>query len=144
MEKKIIRRSKIWLICGQAKPGASLSFLKNMALFCKEFNNNEEVKKRSGEVVNVEIIVYEDKSYEYNIGTSPSVYLLKNRSNDYKQLKKEERKNIREKERKEISSAELEKIVREKMPSLNTDDLEKAKKIVAGTLRSYGNVKIVD
>ena len=144
MAKKIIRRSKIWLICGQARPGASLSFLKNMAQFCKEFNNNEEVKKRGGEVVDVEIIVYEDGSLKYNIGTSPSVYLLKNRRNDYKTLKKEEKKNAREKERKEISAAELERIAREKMPSLNTDDLEKAKKIVRGTLRSYGNVKVID
>jgi len=150
MAKKIIRRSKIWLICGQAKPGASLSFLKNMAQFCKEFNNNEEVKKRNGEIVDVEIIVYEDGSIKYNIGTPPSVYLLKNRRSDYKQLKskgsggKEDRKKALESERKEISEAELEKIAREKMPSLNTDDLEKAKKIVRGTLRSYGNVKIVD
>ncbi|CAG8547007.1 39215_t:CDS:10 [Gigaspora margarita] len=137
-----IRRSRIQLVCGQAKPGASLAFLKNMALFCREFN--EKTKERNGELVNVEIIVYEDKSYKYNIGTSPSVYLLKGRRSDYKSLKKEEKKNAREKEKKEISEAELEKIAREKMPDLNTDDLEKAKKIVAGTLRSYGNFKAMD
>ena len=51
---------------------------------------------------------------------------------------KEQRKKLQESERKEISEAELEKIAREKMPSLNTDDLEKAKKIVAGTARSSG------
>nr|CAG8476492.1 5881_t:CDS:2 [Entrophospora candida] len=114
-KKEIIRRSGIQLICGQAKPGANLAFLKNMALFCKEFNNNEKVKKRMGELVNVEIIVYEDKSYEYNIGVSPK-----------------------------ISEAELEKIAQKMMPSLNTDDIEKAKKIVKGTMRSFGNFKITE
>ncbi|CAG8635685.1 6560_t:CDS:2, partial [Scutellospora calospora] len=44
------------------------------------------------------------------------------------------------KERTEISEAELEKIAREIMPSLNTDDIEKAKKIVAGTVRSFEKV----
>ena len=80
MAKKIVRRSKIWLICGKAKPGASLSFLINMALFCKEFN--EKTKNRVGEIVSAEITVYEDKSYEYSIGTSPSVHLLKKRGSD--------------------------------------------------------------
>ncbi|CAG8604929.1 7524_t:CDS:2, partial [Scutellospora calospora] len=43
-----------------AKPGASLSFLKNMALFCKEFNNDEKAKAKSGELVNVEITLYDN------------------------------------------------------------------------------------
>ena len=55
---------------------------------------------------------------------------------------KEERKKLQESERKEITEAELEKIAREVMPSLSTDDIEKAKKIVAGTLRSFGGFKV--
>ena len=143
MSKEIVRRSKVRLVCGKAKPGANLAFLKNMALFCKNFNDDKEVKKRMGELVNVEIIVYEDKSYDYNIGTSPSVYLLKNRRSDYKELKNKspEKKEAQEKERKEFTAAEIEKIAREIMPSLNTDDLEKAKKIVVGTIRSFNGVK---
>jgi large subunit ribosomal protein L11 len=143
MKRKKPNVRTLRLICGQAKPGASLSFLKNMMQFCREFNNDEKVKNRTGELVNVEIIVYEDKSYKYNVGNSPSIYLLKNRRSDYKELKlKEDRKKAREKERKEISSAELEKIAWEMMPNLNTDDIEKAKKIVAGTVKSFGNFKI--
>lgn len=138
MSKEKIGTRNLQLICGQAKPGANLSFLKNMVLFCKEFNNDEKIKNRRGELVNVKIVVYDDKSYEYNIGTSPSTYLLKNRPNNYKELKKEERKKTQEKEKKEIPPAELEEIARKMMPSLNTDDIEKAKKIVAGTARSAG------
>src|SRR3954465_1411609 len=104
MEKRI-RRSRIQLVCGQAKPGASLAFLKNMALFCREFN--EKTKERNGELVNVEIVVYADKSYAYSIGTSPSSYLIKKALG----------------EKKEITPPELEKIAEEIMPSLNTDNI---------------------
>jgi large subunit ribosomal protein L11 len=116
-----------------------------VVLFCNKFDNDEEAKKKNGKLVNVEIIVYDDKdkSAKYSIGDSPSVYLLKNRRNDYKQIKdKGERKKAQEKERKEISEAELEKIAREIMPSLNTNDIEKAKKIVAGTAKSFNDFKI--
>ncbi|CAH1769045.1 342_t:CDS:2, partial [Entrophospora sp. SA101] len=138
----LIQKVKCWLVISDvlvdnAKPGANLAFLKNMALFCKEFN--EKTKTRNGEIVNVDIIVYADKNHEYNISTSPSIYLLKNRRSDYKGLKnKEDRRKARENERKEISFADLEKIAREIMPSLNTDDIEKAKKIIAGTAKSAG------
>src|SRR3954465_12041325 len=105
MKKKIIRRSSIQLACGQAKPGASLAFLKNMALFCREFN--EKTKNDNGKLVNVEIEVYADNSYGYVIGSTPSSYLLK--------------KTIGDNNKKEITSAELGKIAQEIMPILNTD-----------------------
>ena len=124
MKKKIIRRSGIQLVCGQAKPGASLAFLKNMALFCREFN--EKTKNDNGKLVNVEIEVYVDNSYGYVIGSTPSSYLLKKTIGD----------------KKEINLVELEKIAQEIMPILNTEDIEKAKKIVAGTAQSFG-VKII-
>jgi large subunit ribosomal protein L11 len=123
MENRI-RRSRIQLVCGQAKPGASLAFLKNMALFCREFN--DKTKERNGELVSVEITVYPDKSHEYVIGATPSSHLIKKTLGD----------------KKEITQSELEKIAQEMMTKLSTDDLEKAKKIVAGTIRSFNGVKI--
>lgn len=44
-------------------------------------------------------------------------------------------------EKKTINPEEIEKIAQEKLPYLNTDDLEKAKKIVAGTVRSFNGLK---
>jgi large subunit ribosomal protein L11 len=126
--KKEVSRRKIQLVAGKAQPGRVLSFLKNMALFCKEFNNDEKIKNKIGEPVNVEIVIYEDKSYKYYIGNSPTSYLIK--------------KAVGEK--KEISQAELEKIAQEIMPGLNTDNLEEVKKIIAGTARSIGKVVVND
>ncbi|WP_172575406.1 hypothetical protein [endosymbiont GvMRE of Glomus versiforme] len=121
--KKVISRRKIQLVCGQAKAGANLAFLeKKMVLFVKDFNNDEKAKKKNGELVNVEITIYEDGSYEYTIGNSPSSYLIKKAIGD----------------KKEISQVDLEKIANEIMPSLNTDNLEEAKKTVASTVQSFG------
>lgn len=124
MKKKIVRRSKIQLICGQAKPGASLAFLKNMALFCREFN--EKTKERNGTLVNVEITVHDDNSYSYTIGNSPSTYLIKKAIGD----------------KKEITDQQLNEIVELIISSLNTGDDDigkaKAKKIIIGTAQSAG------
>ena len=140
MQKKKLGTRTIQLVCGKARP-VKVTFLdENIARFCKEFN--EKTKDRSDEIVSVKINVYRDKSYDYEIGTFPCTYLLKNRRVDYKEMKADGRKKAQEEERKEISADELEKIAREKLPYLNTDDLEKAKKIVAGTVRSFNGVKI--
>ncbi|MDR1670516.1 MAG: hypothetical protein LBR43_02205 [Spiroplasmataceae bacterium] len=125
MESRI-RRSRIQLVCGQAKPGASLAFLKNMALFCREFN--DKTKDRNGELVSVEITVFPDKSHKYVIGTSPSSHLIKKVLGD----------------KKEINQIELEKVAKEIISNLSTDDIDKAKKIVAGTIRSFNGVKVKD
>jgi large subunit ribosomal protein L11 len=74
----------------------------------------------------VRITVSEDKSYQFTIQGQITSDLIKKSSS----------------EKKVISEEEIEKIAREKLPYLNTDDLEKAKKIVAGTLRSFNGVKI--
>jgi len=131
MSKKIVRRSGIQLVCGQAKPGASLAFLKNMALFCREFN--EKTKEKIGLPVNVEITVYADNSYSYTIGTPPTSYLLKEIIGKEKGTRK-----------KEISKAEIRTIVQEKLENLNTENYQEAEKIIIGTIRSFNGVKIIN
>jgi large subunit ribosomal protein L11 len=126
MSKKKTGVRNLQLICGQARPGSNLAFLKNMVLFCKEFN--EKTKDKHGEPINVEIITYNDNSYNYTISTTPSSHLLKNALG----------------EKKEITQKELEKIAEEIMTSLNTEDIEQAKKIVAGTVRSFNGIKIIE
>ena len=125
MSKEKTGTRNIQLICGQARPGANLAFLKAMPIFCKEFN--EKTKDKNGEPVNVKIITYKDGSYEYKIGTPPSSHLIKKILG----------------ERKEINQVELEKIAQEIMINLNTENIERAKKIVAGTVRSFGRIKVI-
>ncbi|CAG8467285.1 388_t:CDS:2 [Gigaspora margarita] len=115
--KKRIR--KIQLVCGQAKPASvvSLNFKKGPAAFCKEFN--EQTKSRNGELVNVKITFLND-TYSYDIGPAPSSHLIKKALGD----------------KKEINHEELKKITQQIITNLNTEDIEKATKIVAGTVRN--------
>ena len=121
MSKEIVGTWKIKLECGQARPGASLASLKiDMRTFCQEFNN--KTKNTPGKQVNVKITVFKDRSYQFVIKGVSTSELIKEIIG----------------EKKTINSAELEKIARQKMTYLNTDDLEKAKNIIGGTARSAG------
>src|SRR5688572_14875448 len=121
MRKKIIREKTIQLECGKAKPGATLaSFGINMPNFCREFN--DKTRSQEGKV-NVKLVVYEDKTYQLSIEGTPITDLLK--------------KAMEGKKEKTITEAELKKIIQTKLPYLNTDDPEKARKIIKGTIRSH-------
>jgi len=126
--KEYKRCSNIQLVCGQAKPGANLSFLKNMVFFCKEFN--EKTKNKIGIPINVEIIIHKDDSYKYKLLNIPTSYLIK--------------KNIEEIKKNEDNSNELDKIIekitKEAINWLNTKDINKGKKIILGTLKSFINI----
>lgn len=123
MRKKIIRQKNIQLECGKAKPGATLaSFGINMPNFCREFN--EKSKGWEG-IVNVKVIVYEDKTYNFFIKGNPTTELI--------------RKMIGEK--KVITKSELQQLVQVKLSNLNTEDFEKAQKIIMGVIKSH-NIEI--
>ena len=143
MEKEFVRKSNVYLVC-PAKPGVTLSFLgKNMAKFTREFN--EKTKDKVGEWVKVEVKVFQNGNYEFKLKNTPLtyriIYQLFNRPINYRQLKKEEREEVKRKERKEISQDEFQELTRQMLPFLNTTDLTKAQKMVAGTVNTLG-VKI--
>lgn len=123
MALEIIRNSNTQLICGEAKPGANLTFLgKSMAQFCIKFN--KETLENKGEIVKVRIVIYSNRNYEYYIKKTPSINLIKKKAG----------------EKKELNNEDLEEIAKIMMSELNVfnKDIEKAKKIIAGTARSAG------
>jgi large subunit ribosomal protein L11 len=103
----------------------------NIAQFCKEFN--ERTKNQAGDIIPVEITVYEDRSYDFILKTPPAAELIKKAAG----ISKGSGKPLTEKVGK-ISPAQLEEIAKTKMPDLNAHDLEAAKKIIAGTARQMG------
>ncbi|MCR4561684.1 MAG: 50S ribosomal protein L11 [Bacilli bacterium] len=129
--KKISKVLKMELPGGEAKPGPKLASAGVvMNKFCTDFN--AKTADRKGEIVPVIITAYEDKSYDFVIKTSPVTGLIlkaagiKKGSGNAKQIVGH------------ISQAQLEEIAKYKLPDLNTNDLEKAKKIVAGSCRQMG------
>jgi large subunit ribosomal protein L11 len=103
----------------------------NIAQFCKEFN--DRTKAQAGNIIPVEITVYEDRSYDFILKTPPAAELIKKAAG----IAKGSGKPLTEKVGK-ISEAQLEEIAKTKLPDLNAHDLEAAKKIIAGTARQMG------
>lgn len=99
--------------------------------FCKQFN--AQTADRKGQMVPVSITVYTDKTFVFRTKTAPTTDLIKKKI-------KIEKGSARPNEQKvgKISWADVEEIARIKLPDLNAQDVEQAKKIVAGSARSMG------
>ncbi|MGM9814020.1 MAG: 50S ribosomal protein L11 [Candidatus Enteromonas sp.] len=131
MKKRVTKVVKMELPGGNAHPGPKLASAGvNMSKFCTDFN--AKTGDRKGDVVPVIITAYEDKSYDFVIKTTPVAPLILKAANvakgsgNSKQIVGS------------ITEAQLEEIAKYKLPDLNTEDLEAAKKIVAGSCRQMG------
>lgn len=129
--KKVVKVVKMELPGGNAHPGPKLASAGvNMAKFCTDFN--AKTGDRKGQTVPVIITAYEDKSYEFIIKTSPAAELIlkaagiQKGAGSAKQIVGS------------ITDAQLEEIAKYKLPDLNTEDVEAAKKVIAGTCRQMG------
>ena len=100
--------------------------------FVQEFNA-KTAKMEKGLIIPVVITVYQDKSYTFILKTPPAAVLIKKAL----KLEKGSANPLRDKVGK-LSAAQLEEIAKQKMPDINANDLEAAKKIIAGTARSMG------
>ncbi len=132
MAKQINRIAKLEFIGGQSKPGPELASLGiNMPQFCIKFN--EATQQRQGEVVPVIITAYRDKSFDFELKTTPTAILLKKAA----KVKKGAANSLTEKVG-SVTKAQIEEIAKYKMPDLNALSLEGAVKIIMGTARNMG------
>jgi large subunit ribosomal protein L11 len=99
--------------------------------FVKQYNAATE--DRSGQVIPVEITIFEDRSFTFVLKTPPTAVLLRDAAGLDKGAKVTGREVVGS-----VSDAQLTEIAQTKMPDLNANDLEAAKAQVAGTARSMG------
>jgi large subunit ribosomal protein L11 len=99
--------------------------------FCKQYNAATENQR--GSIIPVEITIYEDRSFTFVLKTSPTPVLLRQAAGIDKGSPTTGKATAGS-----ITKAQLEEIARTKMPDLNANDIEAAKKQVAGTARSMG------
>lgn len=131
-KRKISRIAKLELIGGQAKPGPELASLQiDMGSFTKKFN--DATKDRMGDVVPTIITAYGDRSFAFELKTTPAAILIKRAAN---------LKSASSKPRKEIvgsvTEEQLKEIAKYKLVDLNTDDIEKAILILKGQAKNIG------
>lgn len=103
----------------------------NIQAFCADFNSKTADKK--GEVVPVIINVYEDRSFDFIMKVAPASELIKKAAG----ISKGAGNPLKDKAGK-LTKAQLKEIAQKKMADLNTDDIEKAMKILAGTAKQMG------
>ncbi|MCM8788071.1 MAG: 50S ribosomal protein L11 [Candidatus Omnitrophica bacterium] len=133
---KIITQIKLQIPAGGANPAPPIGPALgqhgvNIMQFCKAFN--DMTKNKEGIILPVVINVYEDKSFDFIIKNPPASVLLKRAANLAKASGQAGKEVIGE-----VTKEQVLNIVKEKMADLNTQDIEKAYKIIAGTARSCG------
>ena len=136
MAKKLVKKIKVQAAGGKATPAPPLGpVLGQAGINIGEFVNqfNEKTRDRMGEVVPVEINVYDDRSFDFITKTSPASRLI------LKMIGKEKGsgKNATSKVG-SITKAQIREIAEIKMQDLSANDIEAAMKIIEGTARSMG------
>ena len=135
-EKKVVNFIKLQIPAGAANPaptiGPALGAAQvNIMQFCQAFNAATADKK--GDVIPVEISVYEDRSFTFICKTPPAAHLIK------KALGLKSGSGVPQRDKVgQLTQEQLTQIAETKMPDLNANDIEAAKKIIAGTARSMG------
>jgi large subunit ribosomal protein L11 len=139
-KKKVLAVVKIQIPAGQASPappvGTALGpYGVAIMDFCKEYNARTEGQR--GNVVPVEISIFEDRSFSFILKTPPAAQLIKKAAGIVKGAS-----NPKTDSAGSITDAQLTEIAELKMPDLNAYDIDAAKLQIAGTARQMG-VEIV-
>lgn len=136
MSKEVKAVVKLQIPAGQATPappvGPALApHGLNISEFCQKFN--EMTKNKQGFTIPVEITVYEDKTYDFRLKQPPSSELLRKAAGVEKGSGEPNKKKVGK-----ITKEQLKKIAEQKMADLNTEDIEKAMKIIEGQAQNMG------
>lgn len=136
MAKKVVKKLKLQIAGGKANPappvGPALGQAGiNIGDFVKKFN--DATKDKMGDIVPVEISVYDDRSYSFVLKTPPASSLILKAVKQEKGSGKPNLKKIGT-----ITKAQVREIAEKKLPDLNATDIEAAMKIIAGSARSMG------
>lgn len=136
MAKKIKAVVKIQIQGGKANPAPPVGTALgphgiNLMQFCKEYN--AKTSGQVGQVVPVEVTVFQDGSFTFILKTSPAADLLKKAANIKTGSSESNRTKVGS-----VTQSQLREIAEIKMKDLNAVDIDGAMKIIAGTARSMG------
>ena len=136
MAKEAVKKIKLQIAAGKATPAPPVGTVLgpagiNLQDFCTKYN--DATRDKMGDVLPVEISVYEDRSFDFIIKTPPTAFLLKKYAKVQKGSTKGSSETVAT-----ISKETLKEIAEIKLPDLNAYDIEGAMKIVAGTAKNMG------
>ena len=134
MAKAITKKIKLQIPAGKATPAPPVGTVLgpagiNLQEFCTKFN--DATRDKMGDVLPVEISIYEDRTFDFVLKTPPAAFLLKKVAKIKSGASKGETVAT-------ITREQLREIAETKLPDLNAYDGEAAMKIVEGTARNMG------
>ena len=136
MAKKIKASVRLHIAAGQATPAppvgpALAQHGVNIGEFCQRFN--EATRDKQGFKLPVDIVVYDDRTYEFKLHQPPASALIKKAVGVEKGSGDPSKTKVAT-----ISRDQIKEIAKQKIEDLNTDDLDQAMKIIEGTAKSLG------
>jgi len=134
--KKIKAKLKLQIPAGQATPappvGPALApHGLNLKEFCDKFN--QLTKNQAGFTIPVDVTVFEDRTYQFRLKTPPASELIKKAVGIEKGSGEPNKKKVGK-----ITREQLRKIAEQKMPDLNTENIEQAMKIIEAQAKNMG------
>jgi large subunit ribosomal protein L11 len=135
-KKKVLAMAKLQIRAGQATPAPPVGTALgqhgvNIMDFCRQYN--EATQQYTGQVIPVELTIYEDRSFTFVLKQPPAAELIKQAASIEKGSGVPNREKVAR-----LSSDQVRQIAERKMADLNANDVEMAMRIVAGTARSMG------
>lgn len=136
MAKKVVSLIKLQIQAGKANPSPPIGPALgqhgvNIMEFCKQYN--AQTADKAGNVIPVEITVYEDRSFTFVLKTPPTAELIKKAASIQKGSPVPNRDKVGT-----ITMQQIEEIAKTKMPDLNATSVEAAVEMVKGSARSMG------
>ena len=141
MAKNITKQVKLQLPAGKATPAPPVGTILgpagiNLGEFCTKYN--DATKDRMGDILPVEITIYEDRTFDFVIKTPPASFLIKKAAKVQKGSSTGSKEMVGK-----ITKAQLREIAETKLPDLNCYDVEQAMLIVEGSAKNMG-IEVVD
>ena len=136
MAKEIVNKIKLQIPAGRATAAPPVgTALGPAGIPLPDFVNrfNEATKDKMGDILPVEVYVYDDRSFDFKVKTPPAAFLIKKAAN-VKKASANGSKEIKG----FITKAQLREIAETKLPDLNAYDVEAAMKIIEGTAHNMG------
>ena len=136
MAKNVVKKIKLQIEAGKATPAPPVGTVLgpagvNLQEFCTKFN--DATRDKMGDIVPVELSIYEDRSFDFVLKTPPAAFLIKKAAKIQKGSTKGANELVAT-----ISIDDLRNIAETKLPDLNAYDVESAMNIIEGTARNMG------
>ena len=133
---QLVKKIKLQIPAGKATPAPPVGTVLgpagiNLQEFCTKYN--DATKDKMGDILPVEINIYEDRTFDFVIKTPPTAFLIKKVAKVKKGSTKGSAEIVGS-----LTTAQLKEIAEIKLPDLNAYTVEEAMKIVAGTAKNMG------